>query len=53
MNKRLKKILEYLGLIQKEPIINIEELAKFIHRSASFVSQVTLITYIKFYYSII
>ena len=43
----ITKILQYLGLKQKQPITEIEDLAKFIHCSASFVSQVVLITYIK------
>ena len=43
----ITKFLQYLGLKQKKPITEIEDLAKFIHSSASFVSQVVLITYIK------
>ena len=43
----IKKILEYLGLRPKKPITKRNELVEFIHRNASFVSQVTLLTYIK------
>ena len=43
----IKKILEYLGLKPKKPLTKRSELAEFIHRNASFVSQVTLLTYIK------
>ena len=41
------KILEYLGLRPKKPLTKRSELVEFIHRNASFVSQVTLLTYIK------
>ena len=41
------KILEYLGLKPKKPLTKRSELVEFIHRNASFVSQVTLLTYIK------
>ncbi len=43
----IKKILEYLGLRPKKPLTQQSELVEFIHRNASFVSQVTLLTYIK------
>ena len=43
----IKKILEYLGLRPKKPISQPSELVEFIHRNASFVSQVVLLTYIK------
>ena len=43
----IKKILEYLGLRPKKPLTKRSELVEFIHRNASFVSQVTLLTYIK------
>ena len=43
----IKKILEYLGLRPKKPLTKRSELIEFIHRNASFVSQVTLLTYIK------
>ena len=43
----IKKILEYLGLKPKKPLTKRHELVEFIHRNASFVSQVTLFTYIK------
>ena len=47
MQNKIIKILQYLGLRKKEPITDIENLLKFIHSSCSFVSQVSLITYIK------
>ena len=43
----LKKILEYLGLRPKQPLSKQSELIEFMHRNASFVSQVSLLTYIK------
>ena len=43
----ITKILEYLGLKPKKPLTKQSELVEFIHRNASFVSQVTLLTYIK------
>ena len=43
----IKKILQYLGLRPKKPLTKQSELVEFIHRNASFVSQVTLLTYIK------
>ena len=43
----ITKILEYLGLRPKQPITKQNELVGFMHRNASFVSQVTLLTYIK------
>ena len=43
----ITKILEYLGLRPKKPLTKRSELVEFIHRNASFVSQVTLLTYIK------
>ena len=43
----ITKILEYLGLRPKKPIAKRSELVEFIHRNASYVSQVTLLTYIK------
>ena len=43
----IAKILEYLGLRPKKPLTKRSELVEFIHRNASFVSQVTLLTYIK------
>ena len=43
----IKQILEYLGLRPKKPISQLSELIEFIHRNASFVSQVVLLTYIK------
>ena len=43
----ITKILEYLGLKPKQPLTKQSELIEFIHRNASFVSQVTLLTYIK------
>ena len=43
----ITKILEYLGLRPKKPLKKRSELVEFIHRNASFVSQVTLLTYIK------
>ena len=43
----ITKILEYLGLRPKKPLTKQSELVEFIHRNASFVSQVTLLTYIK------
>ena len=43
----IAKILEYLGLRPKKPLTKQSELIEFIHRNASFVSQVTLFTYIK------
>ena len=43
----IAKILEYLGLRPKKPLTMRSELVEFIHRNASFVSQVTLLTYIK------
>ncbi len=43
----IKQILEYLGLRPKKPLTKWSELVEFIHRNASFVSQVTLLTYIK------
>ena len=43
----IKKILEYLGIRAKKPISHSSELVEFIHRNASFVSQVVLLTYIK------
>ena len=43
----IAKILEYLGLRPKKPLAKQSELVEFIHRNASFVSQVTLLTYIK------
>ena len=43
----ITKILEYLGLRPKQPITKQSELVGFMHRNASFVSQVTLLTYIK------
>ena len=43
----ITKILEYLGLRPKKPLTKRRELVEFIHRNASFVSQVTLLTYIK------
>ena len=43
----IAKILEYLGLRPKKPLKKRSELVEFIHRNASFVSQVTLLTYIK------
>ena len=44
---RITKILEYLGLRPKQPITKQSELIEFMHRNASFVSQVTLLTYVK------
>ncbi len=41
------KILEYLGLRPKKPLTKRSELIEFIHRNASFVSQVVLLTYVK------
>ena len=43
----ITKILQYLGLKPKKPLTKRSELVEFIHRNASFVSQVTLLTYIK------
>jgi len=43
----IAKILEYLGLKPKKPLTKRSELVEFVHRNASFVSQVTLLTYIK------
>ena len=43
----ITKILEYLGLRPKQPLTKQSELIEFMHRNASFVSQVTLLTYIK------
>ena len=43
----ITKILQYLGLRPKKPLTKRSELVEFIHRNASFVSQVTLLTYIK------
>ena len=43
----IKNILEYLGLRPKKPISQASALVEFIHRNASFVSQVVLLTYIK------
>ena len=43
----IRQILEYLGLRPKKPISQLSELIEFIHRNASFVSQVVLLTYIK------
>ena len=43
----IEKILQYLGLKPKKPLTKRSELVEFIHRNASFVSQVTLLTYIK------
>ena len=43
----IQQILEYLGLRPKKPISQLSELVEFIHRNASFVSQVVLLTYIK------
>ena len=43
----ITKILQYLGLKPKKPLTKQSELVEFIHRNASFVSQVTLLTYIK------
>ena len=43
----IKKILEYLGITPKKPLSQKHELVEFIHRNASFVSQVVLLTYIK------
>jgi len=43
----IKKILEYLGLRPKQPLSKQSELIEFMHRNASFVSQVSLLTYIK------
>ena len=43
----ITKILEYLGLRPKKPLTTQSELVEFIHRNASFVSQVSLLTYIK------
>ena len=43
----ITKILEYLGLKPKQPLTKQSELIEFMHRNASFVSQVTLLTYIK------
>ena len=43
----ITKILQYLGLSPKKPLTKKSELVEFIHRNASFVSQVTLLTYIK------
>ena len=43
----ITKFLEYLGLRPKKPLTKKSELVEFIHRNASFVSQVTLLTYIK------
>ena len=43
----IAKILEYFGLRPKKPLTKRSELVEFIHRNASFVSQVTLLTYIK------
>ena len=43
----IKKVLEYLGLMPKKPLTKRAELVEFIHRNSSFVSQVTLLTYIK------
>ena len=43
----IQQILEYLGLRPKKPISQESELVEFIHRNASFVSQVVLLTYIK------
>ena len=43
----ITKFLEYLGLRPKKPLTKQSELVEFIHRNASFVSQVTLLTYIK------
>ena len=38
----ITKILEYLGLRPKQPLTKQSELIEFMHRNASFVSQVTL-----------
>ncbi len=43
----ITKILEYLGLRPKKPLTKLSELIEFIHRNASFVSQVVLLTYVK------
>ena len=43
----ITKILEYFGLRPKQPLTKQSELIEFMHRNASFVSQVTLLTYIK------
>ena len=43
----ITKILEYLGLRPKQQLTKQGELIEFMHRNASFVSQVTLLTYIK------
>ncbi len=43
----ITKILEYLGFKPKQPLTKQSELIEFMHRNASFVSQVTLLTYIK------
>ena len=43
----ITKILEYLGLRPKKPLTKKSELVEFIHRNAAFVSQVSLLTYIK------
>ena len=43
----ITKILEYLGIKPKKPLTKRHDLVEFIHRNASFVSQVVLLTYIK------
>ena len=43
----ITKILEYLGIRPKKPLTQRHDLVEFIHRNASFVSQVVLLTYIK------
>ncbi len=43
----ITKILQYLGFKPKRPLTKQRDLVEFIHRNASFVSQVTLLTYIK------
>ncbi len=43
----ITKILEYLGLRPKQPLKKKSELVEFIHSNSAFVSQVTLLTYIK------
>ena len=43
----IQQILEYFGIRPKKPISQLGELVEFIHRNASFVSQVVLLTYIK------
>ena len=43
----ITKILEYLGIKPKKPLTQRHDLVEFIHRNASFVSQVVLLTYIK------